>query len=155
MRTNLWSTVVAVLLISFPVFAQNSTESKSDLVSFGQKTAIAAVNFRQGDAAGFNSARDNFTAEGWKDFLKRMEGYLDEKGAPTFTSSFVATRDATVLDEKEGVLHLRIPGTLTQSNKFARTTYKAAAIEVHVLRTPVKIQRLEQIMCMGTSTACQ
>jgi hypothetical protein len=54
-------------------------------------------------------ARDNFTPEGWKDFMRPMEGFLDRKGTPIFTSSFVATRDATVVDEKECVLHLRIP----------------------------------------------
>src|ERR1700682_683136 len=52
--------------------------------------------------------------------------------SPTFTSSFVAAHGATVLDEKEGVLHLRIPGTLTQSSNLGRTTYRAA-IEVYVL----------------------
>lgn len=154
MSANLLNTVIGVLLLSFPLFAQNRTQSRSDLVSFGQNAAIAALNFQQGDAAGFNRARDNFTAEGWKDFLKHMEGFLDEKGAPTFTSSFVASRDATVVDQKEGVLHLRIPGTLTQSSKIGKTTYKAA-IEVDVLRSPAKIQRLEQVTCVGSSTACQ
>ena len=105
-------------------------------------------------------AHDDFTSDGWKDFIKRMEGFLDQKGAPTFTSSFVAAHGATVLDEKEGVLHLRIPGTLTQSSNLGRTTYRAA-IEVYVLpnRTDggrtIKIQRLEQITCAGASTACQ
>ena len=153
MRTNLWITVIGVLLIGLPGFAQN-VQSNSDLVTFGQNAAIAALNFQEGDAVGFNRAHVNFTPEGWKAFLKHMEGFLDEKGAPTFTCSFVASHDATVLSEKEDVLHLKIPGTLKQSNKLGRTTYKAA-LEVDMLRTAAKIQRLEQITCVGSSTACQ
>jgi len=151
------------VFLGIPVFAQNAAPSRLDqaaIVGFSQKAAIAALNFQQGDAVGFARAHDDFTSDGWKDFIKRMEGFLDQKGAPTFTSSFVAARGATVLDEKEGVLHLRIPGTLTQSSNLGRTTYRAA-IEVYVLpnRTAggrtIKIQRLEQITCAGASTACQ
>jgi len=162
MRTELRFVLVAVLF-TVRAFAQNTAPSGSDqaaIVRLGQKAAIAALNFQQGDAAGFTRAREDFTTDGWKNFIKTMEGSLDQKGAPTFTSSFVASRDATVLDEKEGVLHLRIPGTLTQSSNLGRTTYKAA-IEVYVLRSPtpggrpIQIQRLEQITCAGASTKCQ
>lgn len=162
MRTTLKITLVAVLL-SFLGLAKSAAQTASEraeLVDSGQEAAIAALNFQQGDAAGFNRARDNFTQEGWKDFMKHMEGFLDEKGAPTFTSSFVAKRGASVLRESEGLLHLRIPGTLTQSNKIGRTTYGRAAIEVDVLRNPapggkpIKIQHLESITCGGESTAC-
>jgi len=155
--------VLMVVLLSVPAFAQNATRSGSDqgaIVGLGQKAAVAALNFQQGDADGFTRARKDFTPDGWKNFVKSMEGFLDEKGAPTFTSSFVAARDATVVDEKEGVVHIRIPGTLTQSSNLGKTTYKAA-IEVYVLPNrapggrPIKIQRFEQIACAGASTACQ
>jgi len=160
-RENLMVAVIAVL-ISFPALAQSAAQTTSEqaaVVDSGQKAAIAALNFQQGDAAGFNRARDNFTPDGWKDFVEHMVGFLDQKGAPTFTSSFVAKRDATVLSESDGVLRLRIPGTLTQSNKTGKTTYRRAAIEVYVLRDPasgvtIKIQHLESITCVGASTAC-
>ena len=162
MRTELKSVLVAVLL-GIPALAQNATRSVSDeaaIVRLGQKAAIAALNFQQGDAVGFTRAREDFTTDAWKIFVKGMEGFLDQKGAPTFTSSFVAAREATVMDEKEGVLHLRIPGTLTQTSKLGKTTYKAA-LEVYLLpnRAPgeksVKIQRLEQITCAGASVKCE
>jgi len=155
--------VLMVVLLSVPAFAQNATRSGSDqgaIVGLGQKAAVAALNFQQGDADGFTRARKDFTPDGWKNFVKSIEGFLDEKGAPTFTSSFVAARDATVVDEKEGVLHIRIPGTLTQSSNIGKTTYKAA-LEVYLLANraaggqSVKIQGLEQITCAGASTKCQ
>jgi len=153
-----------LLLAALPVFPQTQAPAKADqatVVRVAAKAAIAAINFRQGDAAGLARARADFTPEGWKEFLKHMEGFLDPKGAPTFTSTFLPSRGATVLAEDHGVVRFRIPGTLTQSSKLGRTTYRAA-IEVSALRDsmihggePIKIKHLEQITCAGTSTACQ
>lgn len=137
------------------------TKVNSTLITAAQQAAVAAVNFPEGDATAFNRSRSDFTPEGWNDFLKPMAAFLDPRGAPTFTSTFVAAHDAKLISEKDGVLRLRIPGTLTQSNKIGRTTYRQAAIEVYVLRarnigeTSIKIQRLEQITCAGASLACQ
>lgn len=148
-----------VMLLVAASFGQDTTKQtgvQSPDIAAVQKTAVAALNFRQGDIGGFNRARTDFTADGWKDFIKHMEGFLDEKGAPTFSSSFVISRDAAVLDEKDGVVHLRIPGTLTQSNQLGKTTYRAA-IELYAARgadTRIKIQHLEQITCVGASTSC-
>ena len=103
--------------------------------------------------AGFSRARADFTAGGWVDFLKRMQGFLDANGAPTFTSNFTASGGASVLGEHEGLVHFRVPGTLVQSNAIGKTTYRAA-IEVYAGGSPVRIERLEQITCVGASTAC-
>ena len=154
--------VVAAILVCVTSLAQDAKPTKPDpkAIAIAQEAAIAALTFRQGDVSGFTRVREDFTSDGWKDFIKQMEGFLDQKGAPTFTSSFVASHDAKLLDEKDGLLHLRIPGTLTQSSNLGRTTYRAA-IEVYVLRSRAgdekagKIQRLEQITCAGASTSCQ
>ena len=124
------------------------------IVAFVQRAAVRAVNFSQGDAAGFTASRGDFTDDAWKDFINHMQGFLDEKGAPTFTSSFVASGPAKVLDEKNGNVRFRIPGTLTQSSKLGKTTYRAA-LEVSAGGKPVKIRKLEQIACAGASPACQ
>jgi len=152
--------VLAVILntIGFGQDAFGSNpQNENDFVT-AQKIAIAALNFRQGDANGFNRARANFTLNGWKEFVKHMEGYLDDEGSPTFTSTFVATRAARTLDDKDGVIHFRIPGIMTQSNQLGKTTYKRFAIEVYAVRDPterrIKIQRLDQITCLGSSKAC-
>ncbi|HEV2493233.1 MAG TPA: hypothetical protein VG204_09200 [Terriglobia bacterium] len=108
-----------------PLGSQNSEQAKLTLSI--QKAAVAALSFRQGDATSFSRARADFTADGWKDFLTHMQGFLDAKGAPTFTSSFVVKHDARLLDERNDLIHLRIPGSLTQSNKLGRTVYDPAA----------------------------
>lgn len=151
-----------LLLIGVLVFPQTQAPAKADqatVVRVAARAAIAAINFREGDAAGLVHARADFTPEGWKEFLKHMEGFLDPKGAPTFTSTFLPSRGPTVLADDHGVVRFRIPGTLTQNSKLGRTTYRAA-IEVSALRDlmirggkPIKIQHLEQITCAGTS--CQ
>src|SRR5262249_41231582 len=131
------------------------------IVSVAQKAAIAAVNFRQGDAAALARARADFTPEGWQAFMKHMEGFLDPKGAPTFTSTFVPSKSAPLFDEKDGVVHFTIPGTLTQSSQLSKTSYRAA-LEIYALRDllvhggqSIKIQRLEQVSCIGGSPLCQ
>lgn len=155
MRGNFKWIIVCVLLLALPVFAWNASHSGPEAaIDFAQKAAVAAVNFRQGDQAGFSRSRADFTADGWKDFLRHNQGFLDQNGAPTFTSTFVPSAAARILGEQKATLHLRIPGTLTQSNNLGRTIYRAA-LDVVVGGTPAKIEKLEQITCAGASAACQ
>lgn len=162
MRTD-WTRIVVAVLLSGGLFAQDTRPARSDLAAIanlGQRAAVAAVNFKQGDRAGFASARANFTSDGWNAFIRSMREFLDSNGAPLFTSTFVPSSNVIVLDEKESTVHLKIPGTLTQSNKVGKTTYRAT-LEVHVVRiaasgtSPVQIELLEQITCAGPSSACQ
>jgi hypothetical protein len=90
-----------------------------------------------------------------------MRGWLDEKGAPTFSSSFKPSRNAVVIGNENGVVHFRIPGTLIQRRNGSRTTYRAA-LEVYAFRDmlihggqAIKIKHLEEITCAGASSACQ
>jgi hypothetical protein len=128
--------------------------AQATTVAAAEKAAVAAVTFREGDLTGFGRARVDFTSNGWDAFLKRMQGFLDSNGAPTFTSSFTASGSASVLGERDGIVYFRVPGTLVQSNRLGKTTYRAA-LEVHAGGSPVRIERLDQITCVGASTACQ
>jgi hypothetical protein len=155
--------VLALYFASIPVFAQSSSPERRDLdaiVASGQEAAIRAVTFRQGDAKGFKRGHPDFTPDGWTEFLKHMRGWLDEKGAPTFSSSFTPSRNAVVIGNENGVVHFRIPGTLIQRRNGSSTTYRAA-LEVYAFRDmihggqAIKIKHLEEITCAGASSACQ
>ena len=83
---------VVVVLLSLATFAQSHDQVRSDqTIGLAHKAALAAVNFQQSDAAGFARARASFTGEGWKKFLRLMQPFLDDKGAPTFTSHFAGS----------------------------------------------------------------
>jgi hypothetical protein len=145
------------LCYGVPLSPQTSTAAKNDqaaIVAFAQAATIRALNFCQGDAASLTQSRADFTPQGWKDFMKHMEGFLDQKGAPTFGSNFVPSKDAVVVGEEKGIVHLKILGTLKQTQNQSATTYRAA-IQVHAGGKPLKIAHLEQTTCGGTSTACQ
>ena len=154
----------ALFFTSVPLSAQSSSPERRDqytIVAAAQDAAVRAVTFRQGDAEGWKRGRPDFTQEGWTEFVKHMQGWLDEKGAPRFSSSFVPSGNAVVIGNENGVVHFRIPGTLTHKQNGSITAYRAA-IEVYALRDllihggePIKIKHLEQITCAGASTACQ
>ena len=94
------------------------------------------------------AARSDFTPEGWREFMKRLDGWLDAKGAPTFSSSFVPFGDPTIVSRRDGVLHVTIPGTLKHSQNGSSTTYRVV-VEVRAVGKPMKIEHLKQTMCGG------
>src|SRR3974390_2176316 len=109
----MWSVAVLVVVVNLVCAGQTAD------VAAAAKVATAVMNFPEGDAAALTRARSAFTVEGWQSFMKTMEGVRDDKGAPTLTATFVA-REPRVLGTQDGVVHLRIPGTLTQSNRIGK-----------------------------------
>jgi hypothetical protein len=151
------SVVALVLLFHASARAQNATPLASPDAAAGQEAAIAALNFRQGDAAGFNHARPTFTGGGWTDFLTHWLGSLDAEGAPTFTSIF-APRAARLVGDDGAILHIQIPGTWTRITEHGKKTYERFAIEVTLMRDPVdrtiKIHRIAELKCGGPFDGC-
>lgn len=142
-----------ILLLSGYLLAQSASAPASDeTVALVQNAAIRALNFEQGDIAGLNKARPDFTPQGWKEFIKHMEGYLDPNGAPQFAQKFVPAGNAVILDRANGVVRLKIPGTLTQTQGKSSTIYRLR-IEVQASGVPPKIEHLEQITCDKASAA--
>jgi len=151
MQSNLVSLVVAFLTIA-PLVAQTTTVARPDeaaIVAFAHAAAMRALNFERDDSAGLSRARPDFTAEGWKAFMKHKRGFLSPDspdGVPTFSSSFVPTGSAVVTGKENGIVHLRIPGTLKHSQHGSSTTYRAN-IEVQAGGEPMKIHQLEETIC--------
>jgi hypothetical protein len=137
-------------LISFAscsLLAQTAGQPPTSRAAFEliQKAAVRALSFNQGDTQSLKRARTDFTPEGWNEFMKWMQEFVDEKGAPAFSSNFAPSGKAVVISEEEGLLHFRIHGTLTQTQGTSRTTYSHSEIDVKAGGKPIKIEHLEAI----------
>src|SRR6202795_2543563 len=89
---------------------------------------------------------------GWLErFYEAHEGYVDAKGVPEFSQSFVPSGDAKVIDEESGMVHLTILGRLKQTHDSSSTTYGHVEIDVRVGGTPIKIQHLEPTIVVRRS----
>ena len=137
-----------ILLAVCPAWTQNMPQPAPDLrgtIDFTQKAVVRALDFNQGDIKSLRDALDDFTPDGWSAFVKSLEGFLDDKGAPKYTSDFAPSGNAVVVRQENGVVHLTIPGKLTQTQNQSRTVYGHTEIDVQVSGKPPKIQHLKTI----------
>jgi hypothetical protein len=157
MRMHVMVLLGLALLVS-PALAQAPTVPDAEQAALAgavQKAVVRALNFDQGDLARLRASRKDFTPEGWKQFMKHLDGWLDDKGAPTFTSSFVPSGGPTIISQSGGVLQLTMTGTLKQRQNNSTTTYPIV-VEVTASGRPMKIADLKQSICGGrTATPCQ
>jgi hypothetical protein len=133
-----------------------AASDRTAIVDFAQKAAVRTLDYNQGDRNSLMDAQEDFTTEGWKEFMKWLNGWLDDKGAPLGSSKFSPTSEALVKDEDSGVLRLKIPGTLRQISRnegggVIGATYRAV-IEIQAGGNPVKILHLKVTTCGGAST---
>ena len=157
MRVRVMVLLGAVLLAT-PALAQTPAVPDAEqaaAVAVVQKAVVRALNFYQGDLEHLRGSRADFTPEGWTQFMKHLDGFLDDKGAPIFTSSFVQSGGPTIISQGDGVLQLTLTGTLKQTQKAMSTTYQIA-VEVRAVGKPMKIEHLKQSICGGqTATPCR
>jgi hypothetical protein len=143
--------ILAVLVLMISAVAQTarmSAKEQTAIVDFAKKAAVRSLNFQEGDVHSLADAQINFTPEAWREFMNHMNGFLDDDGAPTYTSSFVPSGKALIQSNKgqqDGTVHFRIAGTLTQTHDQSTTTYRHAALDIQAGGQPIKIQHLEQI----------
>jgi len=144
--------ILAALLIaalSCQLAAQNAPREASSSV---EKTVVAALSFQQDDLDSFKKAHDNFNSKGWDEFIKKMQGFLDPSGAPSFTSKLVPAGAAAITSQENGTITAKVPGTLTQTHDKSTTTYRLR-VEIQTVGTPPRINHLEQITCSRASAA--
>jgi hypothetical protein len=118
--------------------------------SFAQKAVVLALDYKQGDRESLMDAQEDFTAAGWSEFMKRMDGWLDDKGAPLSSESFHSSGDTVVKSRENGIIHLSIPGTLKQSQNKSSTTYRVV-VDVQLGGEPIRIEHLELTTGGGTA----
>ncbi|HET6432680.1 hypothetical protein [Dyella sp.] len=123
-----------------------------------EATAICldALDFAQGDVASLLDAKSRFTAQGWAEFMKKLQGWQDDKGAPTFSSRFVPSGAALDVRRHDGVLDLTLPGVLEQTSRnpyggVSVTKYRAE-IDVQFAESTRTVTHLKQRTCGGAGS---
>ena len=120
-------------------------------MDFAKAAVPRALNYEQGSRSSLIDAQDDFTPEGWQEFMKWLHEYVDDKGAPTGSSLFTSTGDAVVKSQEAGAVRLAIQGTLKQQSKNAygglsTTTYRVT-VDIEVGGNPLKIRHLKTTTC--------
>jgi hypothetical protein len=141
--------VALTLILALCVFASPSDEAAA--IGFVQKVVPRALEYQQGKRPTLMDAQDDFTLEGWAEFVKWLDGFIDDQGAPTGSSLFTITGETMMRSSENGVFHLAIPGTLKQQTQnpyggISTTTYRVL-VDVQIGGNPLKIQHLKTTTC--------
>jgi hypothetical protein len=124
------------------------------IIQFAENAVARALDYSQGNRRSLIDAKDDFTEDGWREFERRMEGWLDSSGAPLGSSSFAASGAAMIVEEESGRIHLTIPGTLRQRQNKSETTYRVL-VDVWLSGNPAKITHLEPIVQLRSRSGAQ
>jgi hypothetical protein len=128
-----------------------SATDETAAVAFAEKAVPRALDYEQGKRTSLTDAQDDFTPEGWAELMKWLDGFIDDKGAPTGSSVFTVTGETLVKSSENGVIRLAIPGTLKQQMQnsyggISAATYRVL-VDVQVGGNPLKIQHLKTSTC--------
>jgi hypothetical protein len=152
-ETKMRAIVLILLLLSVTGFAWNKTASGQDstIIEYGTEVVSKALNFSQGDRESLVDAQDFFSPKGWEAFMKKLNGWLDEKGAPKYTSSFKQGERPPKVQAVEGGFVLTVFGDLKQQSRneyggVSTTTY-SVAVDMTISNKPLQIELLEQRTC--------
>ena len=96
--------LLGAVLLTTPVLAQTPAPDADQAVGAVQKAVVRALNFGQGDLERLRGARADFTPAGWTAFMKHLDGFLDAKGAPAYTSSFAPSGGPTIITSTAQIL---------------------------------------------------
>jgi hypothetical protein len=120
-------------------------------IDFAKAAVPRALNYEQGNRSSLIDAQDDFTPEGWGEFMKWLQEYVDDKGAPTASSVFTSTGDIIVTSQEAGAIRLAIQGMLRQQSKNAYgglfiATYRVT-VDVELAGNPPRIRHLKTTTC--------
>lgn len=104
-----------------------------------------AESLNKGDAASLRRAQQAFTSAGWNDYMKSLNGYVDDKGAPQLTQEFIPTGDAVIIPGNgAGMIHAVIPGTLKQTGTGSAIYH--GVLQVDAIGDPPKIAHIRMMI---------
>ena len=85
-------------------------------------------------------AKAQFTEVGLRRLEGQLIGFIDEKGAPTFSQTFTPLRELSVTRIEGGVIKANLLGTQKQTSGTSTTTYNGI-IEIELDEKTLKIMR--------------
>jgi hypothetical protein len=124
-----------------------TTADQTAVIDFARMAVLRALNYDEGNRDSLIDAQGDFTPEGWSEFMKWLDGFVDAQGAPTGSSRFTITGDVVVKSQGNGVTRLSIPGTLKQESTGRATTTYRVIVDVEVSDKPLKIRHLKTKYC--------
>lgn len=148
-----FAVLVFATFLAAQSIAQEPALDQAALVQEATTISLRALQFTQGDLASLLDAKSQFTRAGWAEFMKKLDGWQDEKGAATFSSRLVPSGPALDVRRHDGVVDLTIPGVLEQESRNAyggvSTTRYRAEVDVQYAESSRKVVHLKQHMCGG------
>lgn len=118
-----------VLAFAVPAFSMDLGKDQTKLVQHATALGLRAMEFNQGNLPSLLDAEKDFITEGWMEFKVKLNGWLDEKGAATFSSVFVPSGPALDVRRRDRVMYLTIPGVLKHENLTNMAEYRQRDIE--------------------------
>jgi len=148
-----FAVLVFATFLTAQSIAQESAPDQTKLVQEATTISLRALQFTQGDLASLLDAKSQLTTAGWAEFMKKLEGWQDEKGAATFSSRLVPSGPALDVRRHDGLIDLTIPGVLEQESRNAyggvSTTRYRAEVDVQYAESLRKVVHLKQHTCGG------
>jgi len=148
------------LLLAASVLSQACTaepaREEADPVRQATAICLRALQFAQGDTATLVDAKPEFTTQAWAEFMEKLKGWQDMKGAPTFTSRFVPSGPALDVWRHDGMVELTLPGILEQETRNpyggVSTMKYRAEIDLQFAESTRRVTRLKQRTCGGAGS---
>src|SRR5262245_11719422 len=141
-------TALLIGLVSVPQLTQAALIQGKDqaaLVEFVEKAVVRYLDYSQGDRQSLIEAQDEVSADAWREFMATMKEWIDSKGTPLSSSSFVPSGGTVITGAENGLLHLTVLGVLKQSQNKSTTTYRVE-VDVRVGGNPLKIAHLKPVV---------
>lgn len=95
---------------------------------------LCVLQFIQGDLVSFFDVKSQFMMVGWVEFMKKLEGWQDEKGVVMFSFWFVLFGFVLDVWWYDGVIDLIIFGVLEQEscNVYGGVLFMRYCVEIDV-----------------------
>lgn len=109
-----------------------------------------ALDFQKGDVVSLTDAQNDFTPAAWDKFAAKFDGWLDDGGAPQFSSELTDLTFVSSALSGDGKTRTVYGGVLTYAQGASHTAYRVK-ITAEFSDDPVMITALDYSTCGGAN----